>query len=145
MKVDYQTSSSEVFMTKFVPVNFQSVSRSKAVTQRNQVSRQKMNVNRAHICLCGLLRHKQITQPGQTQEVPVSTSNGDRANYDLACLLESEMSLVLGNCSVCKSPMRKKPHLCDFHSHRCQEQEAKEAACFPCYTKTSNGKVESLQ
>lgn len=52
--------------------------------------------------MCGLLRHKQITQPGQTQEVPVSTSDGDRANYDLAGLLESEMSLVLGNCSVCK-------------------------------------------
>lgn len=54
----------------------------------------------SHLPVCGLLRHKQITQPGQTQEVPVSTSDGDRANYDLACLLESEMSLVLGNCSL---------------------------------------------
>lgn len=53
MQVDYQISSRDVFMTKFVvPVNFQSVSRSKALTQRNQVSRQKMNVNTAHICLC---------------------------------------------------------------------------------------------
>lgn len=47
-----KASSSEVFMAKLVPVNFQSVSGSKAVTQRKQVSRQKMNANRAHICLC---------------------------------------------------------------------------------------------
>lgn len=135
MQVDYQTSSREVFMTKFVPVNFQSVSRSKALTQRNQVSRQKMNVNTAHICLvCGLLRHKQITQPGQTHEVPVSTSNGDRANYDLACLRESEMSLVLGDGSLCQSPMRQKRHLDDFCSYRHQEQEVKGTARSPCYT-----------
>lgn len=51
-RVTTKTSSSEILMTKSVPVNFQSVSRSKAVTQRNQVSRQKMNVNTAHICLC---------------------------------------------------------------------------------------------
>lgn len=89
----------------------------------------------SHLPVCGLLRHKQITQPGQTHQVPVSTSNGDRANYDLACLRESEMSLVLGNGSLCQSPMRQKQHLDDFRSHRHREQEVKGAAHSPCYPK----------
>lgn len=95
----------------------------------------------SHLPVCGLLRHKQITQPGQTHEVPVSTSNGDRANYDLACLRESEMSLVLGSGSPCQSPMRQKRHLDDFRSHRHQEQDTKGAARSLCYT--GNLKCES--
>lgn len=75
--------------------------------------------------MCGLPRCKQITQPGQTHEVPASNPNGDRANYDTARLPEFEMSLTLERRSACKSSAKEKPHHFDFHSQGCHEEEAK--------------------
>lgn len=62
----------------------------------------------SHLSVCGLHRCKQITQPGQTHEVPASNPNSDRANYDSSRLPDFEMSLMLKKCSVCKSPAQKK-------------------------------------
>lgn len=135
MKVDYQNQLQgcrydQVRTSKFpICQLFQSCDPEELSFQAENGCKQS-----SHLPVCGLLRHKQITHPGQTQEMPVSTSDGDRANYDLACLLESEMSLVLGNCSVYKSRARKPPHLRDVHSHRCQEQEVKGGAYLSCHT-----------
>lgn len=52
IQVSFQNGYKWVFAPTSTPVNFQSINRSKAVTQRNQVPRQEMNINRVHICLC---------------------------------------------------------------------------------------------
>lgn len=41
-----------VVASKSIPVNFQSITLSKAETLRNQVPRKERNRNRVHICLC---------------------------------------------------------------------------------------------
>lgn len=46
----------------------------------------------SHLSACGLPRCKQITQPGQTHEVPAANPNGDRTNYDSAHLPDFKMS-----------------------------------------------------
>ena len=52
IKVSFPNGFKWVFASTSIPVNFQSINHSKAVTQRNQVPRQEMNINRVHICLC---------------------------------------------------------------------------------------------
>lgn len=52
IKVSSQNGIKWVSASKSTPVNFRSINLSKAVTQRNQVARQEMNTNTAHICLC---------------------------------------------------------------------------------------------
>lgn len=52
IQVSFQNGFKWVFAPTSIPVNFQSINRSKALTQRNQVPRQEMNINRVHICLC---------------------------------------------------------------------------------------------
>lgn len=80
----------------------------------------------SHLSVCGRPRCKQITQPGQTHEVPASNPNGDRTNYDSAGFPGFKMSLTLEKYSVYKSLAKEKPHHQDFHSHIFHMEKAKQ-------------------
>lgn len=52
IKASFPDGFKWVFAFNFIPVNFQSISCSKAVTLRKQAPTQEMNTNRVDICLC---------------------------------------------------------------------------------------------
>lgn len=78
----------QVYTSKFpIYQSFQSCDPEEPSSQAGNEYKQS-----SHLSACGLPRCKQITQPGQTQEVPAANPNGDRTNYDLAHLPEFKMS-----------------------------------------------------
>lgn len=115
MKVSFQNGFKWVFLPTSIPVNFQSINRSKAVTQRNQVPRQEMNINRVHIRLCVVYsdanrlfnQGKHMRCQHQTQMVtePITI----------------QLALLILKCHLCwrnavrKSPAKEKQHHYDFH------------------------------
>lgn len=103
IKVSSQNGFKWVFASKNIPVNFQSINLSKAWPTEIKFSG-RIWIQSSRLSACGLPRCKQITQPGQTHEVPASNPNGDRANYNSSTFLKLKCHWLWRNPLSIKAP-----------------------------------------
>jgi hypothetical protein len=106
--------SSELFATKSIPVNFQSINRSKVVTQMNQVPRQKMNINRSSHCLCvAYLTQKDYSHEGKHMRCQNQTQMVTGLIMTWLAILNLKCHLCWRNSLSVKAPWQRSDNVMD--------------------------------